>query len=106
MKVFIRERSWIAAIAAKKLGTKKLAIVIGSTIHLTRTSRIEFLGDTRWVCHELKHISQFRQYGFARFIILYLVESARNGYYNNKYEKEARAAENDPGLIQKVKFTG
>jgi hypothetical protein len=106
VKVFIRERSWIAAIAAKKLGTEKLAIVIGDTIHLTRTSRSEFLADRRWVCHELKHIAQFRRYGFARFIILYLIESARNGYYNNRYEKEARAAEKDASIIQKVQFTG
>lgn len=83
-----------------------MAIVIGNTIHLSRTSRNEFLADQRWVCHELKHIAQFRQYGFARFIFLYLVESARNGYYNNRYEKEARAAEKDASIIQQVHFTG
>lgn len=70
-----------------------LAIVIGKTIHLHNTSKDEFLKNKRWVKHELCHIEQFRRYGFFRFIVLYLVESARNGYVKNKYEIEARQAE-------------
>ena len=33
-------------------------------------------------------------YGKMNFIVRYLVESIRRGYYNNKYEAEAREAEN------------
>ena len=39
------------------------------------------------------HINQFKKYGFLNFIIKYLAESMRSGYYNNKYEIEARDAE-------------
>jgi hypothetical protein len=41
----------------------------------------------------LKHIEQYRRYGIARFIVLYLVESIKKGYYNNRFEIEARKAE-------------
>jgi len=89
----ITENSWIAYLAAKKLKSKKVAIVIGRTIHLFNTSKEEFLSDEKWVKHELCHIRQFRQYGFTGFIARYLFESIRHGYYNNKFEVEARNAE-------------
>lgn len=89
----IRENSWLARIAAWKLGSKSVAFVLGSTIHLHNVSREEFLINRRWVKHELKHIDQFRQHGYLQFIWKYLVESLRKGYYNNKYEAEARQAE-------------
>ena len=89
----IKENSWIARIAAYKLGTKKVAIVIGNAVHLHNTSKEEFLNDQRWVKHELCHIRQFKQHGFFIFIVKYLWESLKKGYYNNKYEAEARAAE-------------
>ena len=91
----IKEKSWIARLAALKLGADKVAIVIGHTIHLHNTQQQEFLADKRWVRHELKHIEQFQRYGFCRFIFLYLAESIRNGYTNNKYEIEARQAEQE-----------
>ena len=93
MNYRIKENSLIARIAAWKMSAKKLAIVIGRTIHLYNTSEAEFLRDQRWLKHELCHIEQFRRFGFVRFITLYLVESIRKGYYNNKYEVEARQAE-------------
>ena len=71
----------------------KMAIVIGRTIYLYNVSREEFLGNQRWVKHEIEHVRQYRRYGVILFIIRYLVESARNGYSNNKYERKARAAE-------------
>jgi len=89
----IKERSWIARIAAWKLSYKRLAIVMGSTIHLHNATKDEFLANTRWVKHELCHVRQFRRYGFIRFLVLYLWESMRKGYYMNKYEVEARRAE-------------
>jgi hypothetical protein len=89
----IKENSLLAKIAAWKLNSRKAAIVFGDTIHLCRTSKDEFLGDPRWLKHELKHIEQFRQYGSARFIFLYLTEWVKKGYWNNRFEIEARAAE-------------
>jgi hypothetical protein len=91
----IRENSLIAKIAALKLGTSSVAIVVGKTIYLHNTSKDSFLANPRWVKHELAHIKQFAQYGFFGFISSYLWESIRHGYTNNKYEKEARAAEED-----------
>jgi hypothetical protein len=90
----IKENSWIARIAAWKLRSDNVAIVIGSTIHLHNTSRESFLMNKRWLRHELKHIQQFHEYGFFPFIFKYLLETIRNGYYNNRFEKEARIAEN------------
>ena len=93
MTYYIKERSWIAKIAAWKLGADKVAIVMNKTIHLHNTGRLEFLQNKKWLLHELKHIEQFNRYGFFRFILLYLYESIRHGYTNNRFEAEARAAE-------------
>ena len=90
----IKENSWIAKLAALKLKTKRVAIVIGRTLHLHNTSKQEFLNDERWVKHELCHVRQFQQNGFVAFVTKYLWESIKKGYYNNKYEVEAREAEN------------
>ena len=92
---FIKENSWIAKLAAKKLRSKQVAIVIGKTIHLHKTSKHDFLKDERWVKHEVCHVKQFQQNGFMVFILKYLWESIRHGYFNNKYEAEAREAENN-----------
>ncbi len=43
--------------------------------------------------HELKHIEQIASLGKFRFTIEYLYQSIRYGYLNNKFEVEARAAE-------------
>ena len=89
----IKENSWLAEIAARKLGTPRVAMVLGKTIHLFHTSKEEFLQDENWVKHELCHIRQFRQHGYLGFIAKYLWESIRRGYHNNRFEVEARAAE-------------
>ena len=91
----IKENSWLAKIAAKKIRTSAVAMVLGNTIHLYNTSKAEFLQNEKWVKHELCHIRQYRQHGFAVFIIKYLWESIQKGYYNNRFEVEARAAENE-----------
>lgn len=89
----IKENSWIAGLAARKLHADSVAIVIGHTIHLHNSSSEAFLKDERWLKHELCHVRQFEQHGFLAFIIKYLWESIRRGYFNNKYEVEARQAE-------------
>ena len=89
----IKENSWIAKLAAAKLRSERVAIVIGKTIRLHNTSKKDFLKDERWVKHELCHVKQFKQNGFLSFIVKYLWESMKNGYHNNKYELEAKEAE-------------
>lgn len=93
MKVIIREKSWIARLAAWKLGTPNVALVLGSTIHLHNVSKVDFLKNERWVRHEMCHVRQFQRFGYFNFLIRYLWESIRHGYRNNKYEVEARGCE-------------
>lgn len=89
----IKENSWIAKIAAIKLRSRSVAMVLGKTIHLHNTSKEDFLQDKKWLKHELCHLEQFRKHGYAGFIFKYVVESILHGYYNNRFEIEAREAE-------------
>jgi hypothetical protein len=89
----IKENSWLARLAAIKLGTKSVAMVLGKTIHLHNTTKAGFLQDERWLKHELCHIKQFKEHGYFLFVVKYLWESLRKGYYNNRFEVEARKAE-------------
>jgi Domain of unknown function (DUF4157) len=89
----IKENSWLAKIAAKKLKANALAMVLGKTIHLHNTTKANFLNDKRWLKHELCHIKQFAAHGYFLFVVKYLWESLRKGYYNNRFEVEARNAE-------------
>jgi hypothetical protein len=89
----IKENSWLAKIAAKKLKANAVAMVLGKTIHLHNTTKASFLSDERWFKHELCHIKQFKQHGYFLFVVKYLWESLRKGYYNNRFEIEAREAE-------------
>ncbi|MEO6315758.1 MAG: DUF4157 domain-containing protein [Chitinophagaceae bacterium] len=98
MKYYIKENSFLARLAARKLKQDKMAMVLGRTILLHDTSMQEFINNRKWIRHELAHIRQFQKHGYIIFLLRYLVESIRNGYYNNKYEQEARAAEEDESL--------
>jgi len=91
--VSIKERSWVARVAAWKLGVDSVALTLGDTIHLHNAAAEVLVCDRRWLIHELKHVEQFRRYGFFRFTILYLWESLLNGYWDNRFEIEAREAE-------------
>lgn len=104
MKVRIKENSWVAKLAAANMNAGKAAIVFGNTIHLHNTSREEFLKDRQWVCHELQHVMQYRQNGITRFIARYLFDWVKNGYYNNRFEVEARKNESNESLLHKVTF--
>jgi hypothetical protein len=104
MKVRIKENSVLAKIAAAKMKADKLAIVFGHTIHLYNTGRAEFLNDRDWVCHEIKHVHQYKQHGYTGFIVKYLYDSIKRGYYNNRFEKEARDAECNRELLNGVEF--
>ena len=102
MKVFIQENSWLAKLAAAKLKADQAAIVFGSTIHLHNTSRAAFLANKEWLCHELKHVEQYQQHGFAVFLVKYLLEWVKKGYYNNRFEIEARQNESNISLLKRV----
>lgn len=95
MKYFIREKSFVAFLAANILQANPVAIVFGKTIYLHNASKAAFLDNKPWLQHELKHIQQYKRLGFANFLAAYLIETIKHGYYNNKFEIEARAAEND-----------
>ncbi|MDB5236236.1 MAG: hypothetical protein JWR44_3229 [Hymenobacter sp.] len=87
-------RTWshspLARIARLVLRSPRVAMVIGRTVHLSGASREEFLADAEWVAHEQVHLRQYQENGLLPFLWKYLVESARVGYYHNKYEVEAR----------------
>ncbi|TDN36614.1 hypothetical protein A8B98_07940 [Hymenobacter sp. UV11] len=71
-------------------GNARVAMVLGQTVHLSGATRAEFLADPEWVAHEEVHLHQVRELGLPRFLWQYLIESARVGYYQNKFEVEAR----------------
>lgn len=90
----IVENSRLAKIAAWKLGCSSVAMVLGETIYLHKVTKVEFIQNAAWLKHELCHVAQFKKYGYFLFVILYLWESIMKGYNNNKFEIEARSAEN------------
>lgn len=102
--VSIREHSWLARLAAKKLGYDHVAIVWGRTIHLHQTSARSFLSNRRWLLHELKHVAQYDHYGFAGFLCRYLWDNIRRGYHQNRFEVAARAAEKDETLLEQYRI--
>ncbi len=89
----IKENSFFAKVATWKLRSDNVAMVLGNTIHLYGVTPQEFLSNYKWVKHELCHIKQYKQYGFIGFLVKYLWESVKVGYYKNKFEVEAREAE-------------
>lgn len=92
--VSIIEQSWMARCACLFMKTDSVAMVWGRKILLWGVSRQEFLANRSWVQHELQHVRQFRELGTGRFVVLYLAEWVKKGYHNNRFEREARAAEN------------
>lgn len=89
----IKENSVLAKLASIKLNEPRMAMVLGSKILLHGVSKSEFLQNEKWLKHELEHVRQFKQHGFFAFLGKYILESFRKGYYHNKYEVEARKAE-------------
>ncbi len=104
MVVVIKEKSWLAKVAARKLKASQAAIVIKNTIHLHGASREEFLQSASWIRHEIAHVYQYKRYGSTRFLCLYILESIVAGYYNNRFEREARQSESDAGILHNIAF--
>jgi len=104
MNVRIKENSRIAKLAAIKLKAEQVAIVFGTTIHLYGVRKANFLADKSWVCHELKHVLQYQQYGFINFLCRYIWEWIKKGYFMNKFEIEAREQESNNSLFAGAEF--
>lgn len=104
MKIYIKENSRYAFFAAKKLKGERMAMVLGNTIHLHNVSREVFLADKSWVCHEIRHVLQFKQHGYLPFLFKYIFDWMKNGYEKNRFEIEANESEKDESLLQHVQF--
>lgn len=61
------------------------AITLWDTVFAAPDARL----DAELLLHELRHVHQF--HGSSAFPILYLWESLRRGYQDNRYEVQARA---------------
>ncbi|HEX8460337.1 MAG TPA: DUF4157 domain-containing protein [Segetibacter sp.] len=103
-EVRIKENSWLAKIAAKRLDSKSMAMVVGKTIHLHNSSKADFLKNKRWVRHEVAHVKQYMKLGLIRFIALYLLETFNKGYENNTFEVDARHKERDSSILSEIHF--
>ncbi len=77
--VIIKENSFIAKIAVKKLRSKNAAIVLGHRIHLHGVGKHTFLPNKKWLRHELKHVEQYEQMGFVVLIITYVWQTLKHG---------------------------
>ncbi len=94
----------MAKIAARKLDSPSMAMVIGKTIHLHNATKESFLKNKRWVRHEVAHVKQYARLGVLRFIFLYLLETFNKGYENNSFEVDARKKERDLSILSEVHF--
>jgi hypothetical protein len=82
-EVVIRESSWFARLHHGARATTRR-----NTIYLRGTAE-EFFADPDLLLHEYFHV--LRQWNRGRLNQWrYLVESARHGYWANRYEKQAR----------------
>lgn len=103
-QVTIKENSWLAKIAAYRLKSKKVAMVVGQTIYLYNTSKEDFLRNPKWLRHEITHVKQFAQHGYLKFILLYVMETFNKGYQYNKFEIEARRKETDNTILSGIEL--
>jgi hypothetical protein len=94
-RVGLRLNAWIPQIGGWLAGTRgpAAAVTLGHTIfvhpRITLTRQL--------LVHELVHVRQWEADGL--FPLRYALEWVRRGYWNNRYEQEARAAEIDSDII-------
>lgn len=96
----------MARMAARKLGFRQIAMVVGRTIYLHGVTRAQFLTRPSWVLHELAHVAQYDRYGLLLFLVRYCIGHLRAGYDQNPLEQEARARERDTSLLMHYKIKG
>lgn len=100
IKISVSDNAWQARLASRFLKSDNAAIVFGRNIYLWGSSKQAFLGNQRWLLHELQHVLQYQRDGFTGFIFKYFINHIRYGYRNNPYEVEARAAEQNEELLK------
>lgn len=83
--------SKIASTIMRPAKGRALATAIGKTIHLHNITPEDFINNKTFLRHELQHIIQAQT--TKGFRAKYVIETIRRGYYNNRYEVEARAME-------------
>lgn len=104
ISISVKENAWQAKLAAFILGYHCIAIVFGKTIYLCNTNRADFINNKNWLRHEVAHVKQYEELGFIQFLLLYILESVRHGYQQNRFEREAKAMENDDQILSGVCF--
>ena len=100
----IIENALLARFAARVLGGRAAAMVIGRRLLLWGVPAQVFLADVCWRRHEACHVLQYRRYGLAGFLLRYAWQTLRHGYWHNALEVEARAAGDRPDLDGQVHF--
>lgn len=92
-EVVLRVGRWIPVLGGLlgRMRGPAAAVTLGRTIVLHPRTRLS----PRLLAHELAHVRQWR--ADPLFPLRYSLESLRRGYWNNRYEREARAAESAPG---------
>ncbi len=100
----IIENALLARLAARVLGGRAAAMVIGRRLLLWGVPAQAFLDDVRWRRHEACHVLQYHRYGLAGFLLRYAWQTLRHGYRHNALEAEARAASDQPGFDDRVHF--
>lgn len=80
--------SKIAKVFMRPSKSEALATTIGKTIHLHNISTQDFIARRAFLRHELQHCIQYHTIRF--FLLKYIWETIRHGYFQNLYEVEAR----------------
>lgn len=106
IEVRIKENALVARIAAFNLGASAqgAAIVFGCTIYLYKVTKSEILRNLPYLRHEVAHVLQYKREGYVRFWLKYLWYSLRFGYKQNPYEVQAREAQTDKEILNKVRI--
>lgn len=88
--VVLREGRLVPALGGflSRLGGPAAAVALGRTIVVHPTAHLT----RRLLSHELAHVRQWQ--ADRLFPLRYSLETLRRGYRGNRYEREARAAEN------------
>jgi Domain of unknown function (DUF4157) len=103
-KIYFKENSFIAKCGAKCIKANNVALTIGNTIYLYNATVNDIIGNPIWLAHELVHVNQYQKLGIVKFVFLYLLECIAKGYYNNKFEIEARLLENNIEIIDEFRW--
>ena len=98
-RLVLKRNSHLAKMAALKMKTNGVALVLGRTIHVYGVNPVSLLRDREWLAHELVHVKQYEKHGVIRFLCMYIWEWMKHGYWDNRYEREARQVENQPDSV-------